>query len=1331
MKKIIGIILASTMLAANTAAIAEEPAEDILILDETAAFEQAADADDEAWDIELFANEPTGSCGTDLTYSIDGDTLTITGSGAMDNKTGPQYYPWYYARSTITKVVISGATTIGDYAFGGSNYKNLTSVTLPSTLTTIGANAFNGCSALMSIDLPEGLTSIGDSAFRSCGLTEITLPSTLKTLGASVFYQCKSLTEVSLPEGLTSAGEQTFQGCTSLKNASLPSTLQNIPNNMFSGCSALTNATIAEGVVSISENAFYNCSGLQSLLIPEGVTSIGTSAFWSCSAMQSITLPATLETIGENAFANDGNNLKTVYFTGTEAQWTAVNKSNMTDRIPNAVVHCNAIVDGSLRAFLRSDGETLEIEGTGNTLGTVYQNNTAIKSVIIPANITAISDGAFAGCENLKKVYFTGNESAWNSVDIGENNTEIENAKVYTGVSTSGNIIYNYTDINNTQLLINGNGTMDSFSSSSASPWKNNTTISSVTFENGFTSVGAYSFYGCSNMASAVLSDTITAIGESAFYGCANLSSVTIPKSVTTISANAFASCSNLKDIYFTGTRAQWQSITKGAGNDALSNATVHYNVKTVGGFQWWMAEGDILEISGTGSIPDFTESEPSPWKDNTDIKGVILPASLSGIGANTFDGCTSLTKVYYKADKESWADVEVTAEGNSALTSAKIYYNVQREDNILWSYDTERRSNILTISGSGDIANYTSTDKAPWLDYASDIKQIIIEDTITSIGDYSFKGCTAITSVEIPDGVTDIGASAFEGCTRLASVTIPDSVEFIDKNAFKNCSALKNIVIPVSVVELGDDVFDGCNAFNDIYYFGSESDWALVTKAADNAVLNNATLHFNCKTEGDIIYTFNQNTGMLEILTGSAIPSFTEDSLPSWSSAGVLSVIIPDSIKSIGDNAFAGCPNLENVYYTGSKTSWQTLSVSNTGNNTLKTASIYCDIHRENDIIWTFDTQTQTLTIAGSGNMESYSLDNLPPWNTYKYSVKAVDIKKGITSIGNYAFYQNSNMETISIPDTISSVGSYAFSGCGAVRTVSLPNSVTEIGSSAFAGCASLTAAPMTSSVISIGSEAYKGCTAITAVNIPASVQTIGALAFDECLNLSAITVAEGNTGYSAENNVLFDKNKTRLIKYAGRKAVRVYTVPDSVTAISQKAFEYAPKLSAIVVPTSLASIEENAVYKCISVSDIYYAGSEADWGRISVSATNPIIYSDNTTIHYAESSPAAVEPTRTELTIESGYGDKIADAYVERSGRYVTLVLEPKSRANVNTYKNNYKQYIAYYTGKALTELECIDGVYDEDTNQYIYLGELKDDNFEVMLWDGDMTPVINMYK
>ena len=176
---------------------------------------------------------------------------------------------------------------LGSRAF--YNCTGLTSLSLPSGITSIGSKAFSGCSGLTSLSLPSGLTSIGYNAFSGCsGLTSLSLPSGLTSIGYNAFSGCSGLTSLSLPSGLTSIDFNAFSGCSGLTSLSLPSGLTSIDFNAFSGCSGLTSLSLPSGLTSIGVGAFSGCSGLTSLSLPSGLTSIGDVAFSGCSGLTSI-----------------------------------------------------------------------------------------------------------------------------------------------------------------------------------------------------------------------------------------------------------------------------------------------------------------------------------------------------------------------------------------------------------------------------------------------------------------------------------------------------------------------------------------------------------------------------------------------------------------------------------------------------------------------------------------------------------------------------------------------------------------------------------------------------------------------------------------------------------------------------------------------------------------------------------------------------------------------------------------------------------------------------------------------------------------------------------
>ena len=215
-------------------------------------------------------------------------------------------------------------------------------------------------------------------------------------------------------------------------------------------------------------------------------------------------------------------------------------------------------------------------------------------------------------------------------------------------------------------------------------------------------------------------------------------------------------------------------------------------------------------------------------------------------------------------------------------------------------------------------------------------------------------------------------------------------------------------------------------------------------------------------------------------------------------------------------------------------------------------------------NLTWTFDSETEVLTISGHGAMTDYTWSNKAPWDNYHLSITAVSLPDGLTCIGNYAFY----------------------------------------------GCRSLTSVTVPANVTSIGDRSFYGCNSLTSVTVPANVTSIGNTAFSNCISLTEINVAPGNSYYVSVNGVLFNNAKTELIQYPAGKTETIYKIPASVTAIGLDAFNYCIALVDVTIPNSVTSIGETAFVNCISLASITIPnsltsiGESAFWGCRSLTS-------------------------------------------------------------------------------------------------------------------------------
>ena len=206
--------------------------------------------------------------------------------------------------SGLTSIVIpSSVTSLRDGCF--KDCSGLTSIVIPSSVTYMGDNCFRGCSGLTSITIPSSVTSLWDGCFKDCsGLTSITIPSSVTSLGASCFNGCRGLTSITIPSSVTSLGAGCFRGCSGLTSITIPSSVTSLGNACFSDCSGLTSITIPSSVTSIGGYCFSDCSGLTSIAIPSSVTLWDNYCFQGCSGLTSITIPSSVTSLGFGCFSN-------------------------------------------------------------------------------------------------------------------------------------------------------------------------------------------------------------------------------------------------------------------------------------------------------------------------------------------------------------------------------------------------------------------------------------------------------------------------------------------------------------------------------------------------------------------------------------------------------------------------------------------------------------------------------------------------------------------------------------------------------------------------------------------------------------------------------------------------------------------------------------------------------------------------------------------------------------------------------------------------------------------------------------------------------------------
>lgn len=357
----------------------------------------------------------SGECGENLTWSIEGKTLIISGTGAMYDF-DPLSNPTPWAEKTFTSVVVeAGVDGIGEKAFFGQ--ESLTSITLPDTVTTIGEEAFSDCTNLVNIDLPDSITTLGNWAFRNTGLTQVNIPANVTFLGP-VFQDCSNLTSVVIPNGVEEV-YGTFNDCPNLKQITIPASVTTIDSlgysygigSLFAGCNSLQNI-IYQGTWEqwAHMNVFSWTPNLDRLLTVEGGG----------------TLPATIQ-VEDTIDNEDGTGTLTVHWTANLATGEVVYSGDII-YLPHwqAKSHLFQATSVEFTNGLTKIGVS--------TFGNGYDGSPYLKEIILPASVTWIGDHTFSPCDALEKVYFGGSQEQFMAL-VGENVFDENVEIVYNYVS--------------------------------------------------------------------------------------------------------------------------------------------------------------------------------------------------------------------------------------------------------------------------------------------------------------------------------------------------------------------------------------------------------------------------------------------------------------------------------------------------------------------------------------------------------------------------------------------------------------------------------------------------------------------------------------------------------------------------------------------------------------------------------------------------------------------------------------------------------------------------------------------------------------------------------
>ena len=1132
---------------------------------------------------------------------------------------------------------------IGDSAF--IDCTELTSVTIPDSVTDIRWRAFYNCVSLKSVTIPKSVIDIDNYAFGYYYDSDSF--GTKKIDGFKINYVKNTYGHMyALKNGFTDEAcfltneldDGTLEITKYVGNSAtcvIPSEIDGkkvtqIGYNAFSSRTELTSITIPDGVTIIGNSAFSDCTSLETVTIPNSVTHIYPRAFYNCTSLKEVTIPASVTVIRDEAFGyyydtdssetKKADGFKINYVNNTRGHWYAIK---------------NGFTDGTCFVVNELDDGTAEITGyAGNSATCVipdeihgkkvtrigenaFRDRTELTSVTIPDGVTCIGNSAFSYCTSLETVTIPNSvtqiypRAFYNCTslkevtipasvtDIGDEafgyyryedtweSKKVDGFKINYVKNTYGHYYATENGFSDEACLLTNelnDGTLE------ISKYVGNSATSATYVIPGeingkkVTQIGDSAFTVCTSLTSVTIPDGVTSIDEAAFWGCTSLTSVTIPDSVTSIKSKAFFNCTSLKSVTIPA------SVTNiNIGDYALG----YYEIYNTDSCEWEQYKVDGFKINYVKN----TYGHMYALKNGFTDEACLLTNELD-------DGTLEITKY----------------AGNSATCVIPSEIDGKK------------------VTEIGDSAFKGCTE----------LTSITIPDGVTGIGNKAFSDCTSLETVTIPASVTYVRDSAFYGCTSLKSVTIPESVTYIGGYAFAECYSLKYADIPANVSGIGLSPFCNCRSLENInideankwyttvdgvlydkdktelinYPAGKkDSSYVIpegirtIREKAFYGCLNLCELTipdsvteiesgaFECSSlisdeYGTIKYVdgwvvgsgHTANVVLKDGTRGIAFEAFSCDEI-------IEKVTMPDTVKYINAYAFENCTNLSEVLLSS--------SLENIESGVFFNCMKLADIVIPDSVI--------SITSDAFYNTALLDKQNTPVKYAGKWVIAAEDrdkivIKDGTKGIANNAFSGCTSLTDITIPDSVTKIGDYAFSNCNSLTEIKIPNKVKSIGGRVFWFCESLKNVTIPDSVTMIGDMAFVGCKSLTDITIPGSVTMIGDMAFSGCKSLTDITIPDSVTmiGDAAFANctsltdITIPGSVTMIGDhvFAGCTSLTDITIPGSVTMIGNAAFSSCTSLTDITIPDSVTSIGGSAFYNCPKLLDVTIPDSVTNIG-------------------------------------------------------------------------------------------------------------------------------------
>ncbi len=547
-----------------------------------------------------------------------------------------------------------------------------------------------------------------------------------------------------------------------------------------------------------------------------------------------------------------------------------------------------------------------------------------------------------------------------------------------------------------------------------------------------------------------------------------------------------------------------------------------------IGDYTYLLNNDKTATLTGTTLLKTLSALViPDTVTNNTTIY------TVTSIGINVFKNFSALTSLTLPTNLTS---IEESAfEGCNKLTSLNIPNSVMSIGEKAF-YGCNVLQSLTIPNSVTSIGNYAfyGCNVLESLTIPNSVTSI---STLTSIGSYAFRSCSALTSLILPDSVASIGDGAFKSCSALTSLTLSNNLNTINYHAFYGCKKLTSLTIPDSLETIGEKAFAGCRSLT----LSKNSNLRSIGNSAFYYLDLNLDVGFGC-----------------EDLTSLILPD-TVMSIGSYAFKGcknLTSLILPKYLTSIGDFAFEGCNKLTSLTIPDSLT---TIGIK-----------VFYNCNGLTSLTFSVDS---TLTSIGEDAFENCN------------KLTSLTLPDSLTTIGGYAFAYCNSLTSLIIPTnlaSLASIGNSAFNGCNKLTSLILPDSVTSIGGEAFISCNALTSLtlPINSSLTTIGYNAFGYCYSLKSLTIPNSVTSIGEKAFYDCNNLISLTLPDSLTSIG---------NTSETSSFYNCYALTSLILPNSLTYIGKDSFKGCYSLKSLILPNNNSTIiGENAFYSCISLKNV-----------------------------------------------------------------------------------------------------------------------------------------------